>query len=303
MMRHSLAGAAIAVLCLMPAACGAQAWLPPRGQGSVSLSYVYTNVDRHIFSQEVDGLPIGDGRVGRSDEGDFGRIYSSTGVLSADYGLWDRIAVSGDVVFVAADYHGIFPESELDTTSPPRTLQDASISLRYGAVRDPLVVTPFASFSFPTHSYETLGHTAVGTRLATFQAGLNLARGLDPVLPNAYVHASYGYSLTEQIHGLRPSFSVLGLEAGYFVTRSVSLRALTAFRWGHNGVDWLDEVSFAAHEHDHDRLAKASYTRLGGGAAWSALRWLDVYVQYETVVAGSNTHDAQSIALGTSVNY
>src|SRR5262245_14752942 len=69
-----------------------QAWLPPRGEGSVTLAYQHIGVRDHFSS---DG-----------SRADFGRIYSHSLLLLADYGLTNSLAVNLSVPYVRAKYVG-----------------------------------------------------------------------------------------------------------------------------------------------------------------------------------------------------
>lgn len=80
------------------------------------------------------------------------------------------------------------------------------------AVTEPLVVTPFVGAVIPSGGYEFLGHTAIDRQVSELRTGVNLGRRLDPVLPDAYAHARYTFSLRERVLGFRFNYSYVDLE-------------------------------------------------------------------------------------------
>ena len=90
---HTLAIAALA-LGLTPIAASAQAWVPPKGDGTVSLAAQQLNVKKHRAGTTIT---------------DAGHI--NTGVLVADmtYGLTDKFAVDLAVPYVVTRYSGTRP--------------------------------------------------------------------------------------------------------------------------------------------------------------------------------------------------
>lgn len=292
-------GVALRLFTTTPAC--AQAWLSPKGHGSVGVTYVYTDVLRHLVSHEYDNVPIGNGKFGRSDALDFGRISADTGILSFDYSLTSTLAASGDVAYLGSNYQGSAPDSPLDG-GWVKSFQDLALNLRYRALTWPVVLTPFAGFSTPTHNYPTLGHSSVGVGLRAYVLGASFARGFGPVLAGGYLHGTYAYGFVKNLgdHGLNNHN--LDLELGYFATRALSFRVLSTWHYTPDGFDWTNDSELMEHFTDHDRAAAARYNRLGGGVGYSFSRY-DVFLVYERTVRGANTHDGRSTILGTSWNF
>lgn len=300
--RNAAAVLGFAALCSTASTqAWAQAWLNPKGHGRVSLIYVYTDVRKHFFSQAKDNVPIGNGKLGRSDVRDLGHISADTGVLTADYSLTDRIGVGGQVAFVGSKYQGSRAEAPTDG-SWVKSFQDLTLDLRYRAVRWPVALTPFVAFSTPTHNYATLGHSAVGVGLRSYDLGASLGRGLAPLLPGGYFQGTYTYGFVQNLgeHGLNNHN--LNLELGYFATQTLSFRVLSVWHYTPDGFDWSDKGLFVEHGMDHDRAAAARYNRIGGGLGYS-LRGYDLYLVYEETIRGANTHAAKSTIFGTSWNF
>jgi hypothetical protein len=267
----------------------------------VGVTYVYTDVRKHLFSHAYDGLPIGNGKFGRSDAGDFGHISADTGILNFDYSLTSQLAVSGDVAYLGSKYQGSVPESATDG-SWVRSLQDLALGLRYRALTWPVVLTPFAGFSTPTHNYPTLGHSSVGVGLQAYNLGASLGRGFGPFLPGGYLHGTYTYGFVKNLGGHGLNNHNLDLELGYFATRALSFRALSTWHYTPDGFDWTNDSEFEEHGMDHDRAAAARYNRLGGGVGYSFSHY-DVFLVYERTVRGANTHDGRSTIFGTNWNF
>src|SRR5881394_1323736 len=157
-----------------------QAWVPPKGEGEMALSY------QNLFTKEHFN---GDGS-------------------RHDYGATDKLAVSLSVPYGFGKYDGPFPHLlPIDNGDYHGALQDLHIGVRYNIGTHPFVFTPFLAIAFPSHHYEHFAHSAVGTDLWEVQMGINAGRRLDPLLPNAYVQLRYSYALVQRVIGIRPNRS------------------------------------------------------------------------------------------------
>jgi len=280
-------------LSLVSSAAHAQAWTPKKHDLTLALSYQALTADKHLFSEAV--TPSGSRAL------DLGTIHSNAYFLSGEYGIVDRFAVTADVAVVDARYVGTDPEDpSLDDGSYHGGLQNASITLRYEAVSRPFVVTPFLGYTFPTRDYPTLGHASIGGDVSDTTAGVFLGRRLSPFLPDAYLHGSYSHSWIERVHGApRASNDAWGIEGGYFIGDLVALRAYGSWLRTNGGLDWFHDLN-AANFHAHDAASAASYTQVGGGAIFTASRTVDVYVSYNAIIHGENTHNGRSLTVSTA---
>ncbi|MEE9270663.1 MAG: hypothetical protein V3V49_10435 [Candidatus Krumholzibacteria bacterium] len=280
---------ALVMTLVIPSVVLAQAWLPARGQGSATIGYQYLSVDNHLFS---DGT-----------EFDFGEIFSSTGVISLQYGILRNLAVDANLAAVAAKFGGPsgFAESGIDNGIYHGELQDFSLRVRYMAFNKPFVATPFIGVVVPTHGYETLGHAAVGRNLTELQLGLSAGRVLYPFLSDVYVQGRYAYTLTEEIGDIGVDRSNLDFAAGYFLTERITVSGFTNLQFAHDGIDWLQITSETGHA--HDRLAATSYTRFGGAVAYGLFPNFDVSVSFGSTVSGENTHDAKTFDIATTWSF
>jgi hypothetical protein len=255
----ALAGLMSAAFLVAPPAL-AQAWLAPTGEASFSLGYQYSSMKDHFTTA--------------GDRYDWGHTRQDKLLANLTYAVTDRFTVSlGLPPFYLSQYSGLqahqypvldangrlardhngaylFLPPTIDDGASHGSFQDFRPELRFMAVSEPLVVTPFVGAVIPSHGYEFLGHTAVGRQLWELRTGVNLGRRLDPMLPDAYAHGRYTFSFRERAQGLRFNYSFVDLELGYFVTPSLTLRLLGAWQVAHDGLrdfeDYPEAAVFAA---------------------------------------------------------
>jgi len=285
-------GAILLASALAPERAAAQAWVPAPRTLSVYTGYQYQDAGDHLVSQDVG--PAGDNRI------DWGDISGQTVLFGLDYGITERLAASAGAAYVASKYEGVDPDNlDVDNGSWNNGIQDLTFGLRYMAIRAPVVVTPTLQLSVPSHSYETLGHAALGRDLNELRMGLSLGWAGRSFLPGTYVHTAYSFAFVEAVEvepgeSLRANRSDLSMEAGYFVTPKFAVRASAGYLYTHDGIDWLDPaLAEEAHFHDHDRLAKAKLLTAGGGVSY-AFGPGTVAVGVITGLSGENTHDSTS---------
>src|SRR5437868_689932 len=192
-----------------------QAWVPPKGEGEMALSY------QNLFTKEHFN---GDG-----SRHDYGHIRLFGAIQEFDYGATDKLAVSLSIPYGFGKYDGPFPHLlPIDNGDYHGALQDLHIGVRYNIGTHPFVFTPFLAFAFPSHHYEHFAHSAVGTDLWQVQMGMSLGRSLAPMLPRGYFQLRYGYSIMQRVLGIRPDRSRIETQFGYFMTRRLSFQALAA---------------------------------------------------------------------------
>src|SRR5260221_10273477 len=92
----------------------AQAWLPPKGEASLTVGYSRSFADEHIDSQgniltlDAQGIP----RAGHPGVG-LGTMAWNSADSQLSYGITDRLAVRVGVPFVISRYEGTFPHAGL----------------------------------------------------------------------------------------------------------------------------------------------------------------------------------------------
>ena len=280
-----------------PHEAGAQAWVPGARWLSTSLGYQYLESDQHLFSVE-------DPATG-SNELDLGAIKSQLVSMSFDYGVTNRLAISGGVAFISSEYNGQDPDNPvIDNGSWNSDFQDLALSVRYNALVAPVALTPSISFGMPTNNYETLGHAAVGGHLSSL--GLGLSAGWSPRrwLEGAFVHANYTYSFVEDVEGISLNRSNASGQVGYYILPSLSAGAFIGYAHVHGGVDWAHDLT-EHNFHSHDRGAATESTSVGGGLSYVFTRRSTLSLSYSTILAGvsSNTHNAHGFMLTNTWNF
>jgi hypothetical protein len=272
----------------------AQAWVPERGEGTVSVTYQHYDVAGHY---DVKG-----------QKNNNGGTRSHSAVVEFDYGLTDTTALLVSVPFIASKYTGppsyfvgpneTFP-GPLDDGSYHGAFQDLRVELRRLFWAGPMAVAPFAGASFPTHEYETVGEAVPGRHRKDFHAGVNVGLDLGRVLGSGYVSARYAYAVNERMSDHPFTRSNIDLEVGYPALPRVVLRGVINRQIRHQGPtiaelsrDWLH----------HDRFMAPSYLNLGAGASVRLTNSMDVFGLWLGTVSGnSGAHRARALTFGVSV--
>ncbi len=270
------------VLLQASASLCAQAWLYPKGEGAVTQSYQNLWTTQHAYSN------VGDI--------DIGHIMADSIALDLDYSVTDRLAVRVALPYVFSEYSGPRPHPTwIDNSGYHSTVQDFTFDVRYNLSKDPVVLTPFFRAVIPTHSYEFFAHSAVGRDLHEYQAGINLGRRLNPVLPKAYIQARYSYAFVERILGIAPNRSNVEGQLGYIVTPRFTLLSSVQWMYTHNGVDLafgVPNAGLTAEQFQHhDQIAKASLVDVGGGpSSYSVSPSWQIFTSFARSVTGQNGH-------------
>jgi hypothetical protein len=267
----------------------AQAWLPPKGDGQIAVTYQNIYVRDH-FNYEGKRF-------------DSGPIRTNTVVTTFEYGLTNKLALDAELTHVSSKYEGfvgLVPHGPVDTGFYHPAFQDVRVGVRYNILNGPIVVTPFVATIIPTHHYETRGHSAVGRRLHELQVGVNLGRDLEGIIPKTYVQGRYFYSIVEGVEQFNLNRSNADWEFGYFASDRLSLRFTGAWQKTYDGVRIRLDANLP-HYHDiHDQAAKSNFIRVGGGFSFSLTKSFDLNGDFGNTAAGSNTHAARGISVGFS---
>ncbi len=278
--KHRLLLLSAAVLLAHATGFG-QAWVPPKGEGEMALSY------QNLFNKDHYN---GDG-----SHHDFGHIRAFREIAELDYGVTDRFAVNVSLPYGIGKYHGAFPHQlPIDGGDYHGALQDFRVGFRYNVVKRPVQFTPFLAVVFPSHHYEHFAHSAVGIDMWEVQMGMSLGRSLAPVLPRGYFQLSYGYSIVQRVLGMRPNRSRIDTEFGYFLTRRLSLQAIAASQIVHNGLYFPQDFPIRSPINvtwrHHDQILAINFLNVGGGVAYFITRNWQVYSSLLTSVWGQNGH-------------
>lgn len=287
-MTRVLAGCLLATG--FPATAVAQAWLPSEREGSVSVTFQGLTSPQHL---DQNGKPL-----------ERGQVTSGTLVFGVDYGLTHLLAIDVKVGVTAARHQGADRlHGPLDTGIYHGSVQDARASLALQLpISGPIAVAPYVAVVLPTHGYETRGHSAHGRRLRVLQMGSWVGADLGPVLPSAYLHGQYAFSLVEKVGGMSINRSNIDLEGGYRIAPFMTANVAGSLVLTHGGLD----VPLPRDEHYqhffpfHDRVTRDSRMLMSAGATVSLPNSMTVYGNVVWTTWGRNTHSVKGVVVGTS---
>jgi hypothetical protein len=287
-------GLAGLALLFLPTQSFAQAWVPPKGEGSVSLAAQQLNVKKHFAGKEIV---------------DAGHI--NTGVLLADmtYGLTDKVAVDLAVPFVVTKYSGgrPHPNTNIDDGAYHNSFTDFRMSVRYNLTRKSAVITPYVGSVVPSHDYQFYGHSAFGEQLNELQIGTFIAKLFTSGVPGMFVSSRIAYGFVEKVQDISHNRTVADLEAGYFVSPSFRAFGMMNGQYTHGGIDFpiTGQTGLPPELRPvHDVIQRVHYVNLGGGFAYSVKDSFDIFASFSREVAGRNGHVLnRGITLGASWSF
>jgi len=297
----------LACLLSAPAGLAAQAWLPPKGDGSVSFGVQTISFDGHFDS------------AGHKLQG-AGKSRATNLLLGFSYSFTDRLTAEVTVPYVVTKYTGnpadltfgnpLFVPAAIDDGTSHSTFQDFHLDVHYNVLRDSrrrglrnLAITPFFSFVIPSHSYDFDGESAFGRDLREYVLGVSMGRLLSPLLRRGYVQGQYSHAFVQKPNNIALNHNNVDLEMGYFLPHSLSVRGFGNWLHTNGGITieqaLMDPQLFPL----HDRLLRASYWHFGAGVDYSLSRALDLSFSYVTYLAGTDTHFGRGITIGTTWNF
>lgn len=290
---------ALAAVVFLPSSAGAQAWVLPDGEGTVSILYHHLFVEDHVFS--------------KGERFDVGHIR--THLLSADVelGVTDRLSLRAVLPYVASRYTGGSAHvhrgeapagfEKLDDGTYHGTIQDLRVEARYGAREFPVAIAPFVGVNVPTHDYEFFAHSAPGLKMAELQIGTYAGMQRGPLS----LQGRLSYGIYERVAGRRRTRTNIDAEIAWLATRNVRLSAFQALQVSHGGENLLlEEVlnrTISAHDWwpHHDQIGRANTYNVGGGISIQVTPELAMHGSLFTTVAGRNTHAVKyGLTVGTT---
>ncbi len=309
--------AALAVSLIGAArAASAQAFVPPAGEGNVTVSYQNLRSDGHLDLN-------GDRMIGDSAHDP---TQSHVIVMETEFGLTDRFAISGSLPYIRSTYEGTFPHhvggitgpvQEWDDGQPHGTFQDFHLGVRYSLTQRRVAITPSLDVVIPSHHYASLAHAAVGKDLRTLGVAANVGAFLDAWLPRLFFQTQVSHAWAQEVLGIRPNRSRVDGELGYFITTRLSVRVLEGYQVTHRGIDLLsftpmtdglihghEDIEFTGeYKRNHDRLQRANYLSFGGGVGFTVNDSLEIFVDAAKTVWGENIHPLRGISVGVNTHF
>jgi hypothetical protein len=265
------------LLAATPAVARGQAFVPEKGDGTVSVIYQNNYAHDHYYTTT---------RV------DVGQIQWQSLALDLSYGLTAKVALDVSLPFIASKYTGSNPHpSNLDDGTYHSTFQDFRFAVRYNVRTRHLALTPYAGTLVPSHDYQYYAHAAPGRRLREFQIGTYVAKLLDPAIPGGFIQARVAYGFAEEVLNIEHNRSMADLEVGYFITPRLRAFALGTGQITHGGVD-LPTVGRLPIELRpyHDQIDRLNYLNVGAGGSMALTDSTDLFASFLTNVANRNGH-------------
>ena len=281
----------------LPAPAFAQAWLRPKGEATFFIGYGNVFVKNHTYA---NGNPFDDGH-----------IRTITIGLGLSYAISDRFAFDFAVPYIFGKYDGDDPHVALDGTTIDNgnyhgAFQDYQFGLRFGALTEPFVLTPYVGVVIPSHDYRYFAHSAVGRDLRRFLIGFFAGRRLDPLLENGYVQLRYSYAFVQEVLGIFHDESTADLTLGYFLTPKLGVRGLLSYKYTHGGLSaGNSDAEFAAlfcdpalppeeqcgptdsspYWQHHDQITHEVFLNAGAGLTYALTDSIDLFANYFTALA------------------
>ena len=307
-MRHArTTGGLWLVLGLSAAICPhsalAQAWVPDKGDGTISYSVQYARVMKHLFSVDVSGFvdPATGYLQGPGNQGYYGDLTSVTQTFGAEHVPLKRLAVTAELFLMGSRYAGLSPESPYDDGDFHLDLQDIAVGARYQMPIQALALTPSLELRVPLTDYHTLGHTSAGNGLVALTAGLNMGRSLSPVLPLGYAFLNLAHQFAGDVDGHSLDRDLVTVGCGLFLTNSLSAQAHFTYQENAEGEDWW--WSSASHAQHRTVANRETVRRIGASVGHSLTYRVGMALSAESTLSGANVHASHSVTLGLSWSY
>jgi hypothetical protein len=285
----------------------AQAWVLPRGEGT--LSFTYQRID-NAGHRRTNGLLV-----------PRGVSLDMSLYLEAEYAITNRLSVTAGLPYVFAKY--------TDPNPPPQGIpflpndqcrcwqsgwQDLGLTARYnlvGGASDAFALTPSVSLGVPSHDYSFRGEATLGRNLREERIGIDVGRRLDILSSSISVQGGYSYAFVEKVMGISTNRSNGHLDAGYSITRKLQVLGNAFWQRTHGGLRFGSPTSadlpFPGDVtpellYQHDRLLRDNYWHAGGGLAYS-FRQFDVFATYIAFVGGTDTHAGRAVTISFVVPF
>ena len=295
---------ALVLLCSTARNADAQAWVLPKGAGTISFMHqeLYNTGHRRIG--------------GYLDE--VGQSKNMALYVEAEYAFTDRLSVSAGIPYVFARVTAPNPPPFPIPRLPQDAChcwhanwQDFGVTARYNIFHGPFALTPSVSFGVPSHDYQFRGEAVVGHDLKEVQFSVDVGQRLDSISENLSLQGRYSYAVAERpIADIPNNRSNARWEAAYQLTRKLSTYGFVSWQHTHGGLTfgspklsgalaWPGEVNTKELLDQHDRIMRDNYWHVGGGASYE-FQHFDVFGSYTGYIAGTDTHAGRAFTAGIS---
>ena len=285
--------AAITLLVFFAAVTSAyaQAWLPAKGEGTVSVLFSNTLSTKHYLPDLAY---------------DRGHIDANSMLFDVTYGVSDRMAVTVGLPIVTSRYRGAFPHRPitLDDGNWHTSAQDFRLNVRYNVFQGPVHITPFIGSALPANNYEYFAHAAPGRQLKEMATGVSAGRLFAEL--GLVLQGQYAMNFSQGALDYSRRFSTASIETAYFLMPRLRLMASASGRMGHTGIDLPVNGALLTPEQfqHHDQISRESFFNVGAGTAITLTDTTDLFIGYTRTVTGRNTHATdRGLSIGMSWSF
>ena len=255
-----------------------QAWLPEAEETSFAASYTDTFDTKHYTA------------TGQAVDAGHMRFY--TYGLAAAYSPTNRFMLNASLPFIRSEYHGPDPHpTTVDDGDYHSTFTDLRIGAHYQLMLEPIAIAPYIAYSFPTHTYSTLGHAAPGRGLDETWLGVAAGKSLDKWIPRTYIQARFTYAIVQHVQGISHDKENIEGDVGYYITPYLSVQGLIHWQKTLGGIVFYGppQQSDPLFPY-HDQLIAESFTNAGLGTSWEYSDHSTWSLGYMTSIKGTNGH-------------
>ena len=298
--RLTTGALAIAGLFFAGVPAFAQAWVPPAGVGSITISFQRIDNTGHLLT---DGSSAG------------GLSENLSLLVEVDYAITDRLSISAGLPYVGARWTDPNPPPPFVPFLPVDQchcwhggLQDFAFTARYNVIRNGgFALTPSLSVGAPSHDYAYQGEAVIGRDLKELRFGVDVGQRLDRISPRLSVQGRYSYAVVEQVLDIPNNRSNATVEGAFQLTRKFDARGFATWQRTHGGLRFggmgelppPGEVNTPELLAQHDRLLRDNNFRVGGGVSYS-LPTIDLFASYISYVSGTDSHLGRAFTFGIS---
>lgn len=302
MLRKFLVGSLSVAMAWTTVARAQDVSVPSKGHGSFSFNH-----SQVLVAQRTDDR-------GRPE--DLGNVTYRTLHLNLDYGFADRWAARVELPYGSNRYTGagsghdpgIFQDPHgqhfIDDGNYGGGWKDWSVAVRYQWRVAPVLITPYAKYSFPSHNYQYYGESALGLHQSEWQFGVSAGGRLPAPWQNVYLAGSAAYSYMQKKGDRRVNRSTVNLDLGYFFSPRFSAHVGLAHRETYHGLDFpaaIFNADGSLNEDNlfhHDTIRNISFTEVQLGISYQLTDRLTLSAD-----AGRTSHGANANLIKSAVSF
>lgn len=315
--------ACVAFQLLIAVSGNCQAWVSPKGTGSLSISYIneLDTTDYFGKGENYVDVPPNPAAPNGTRLTDFGELRTQGMYLDFAYSFTDKFALTLSLPYLAPKWtaptsttaEGV-PSSilsahrfadgsiPLDDGHYHGSFQNVAFRVRYNITSHPFLITPYIQYNQPATDYLFYSHAIVGDHLRTLGLGTYLGGTLGDALPNAYLQGNYSLSFVQRANlpagyeqfETRRYFNQFELEFGYFfipALRAFTVLSAQVTSGGLNGPhDFGPPDPNNPLFYYHTQLSRNNYLNIGVGGQYSLNDRMDVYGLVSHMITARNLH-------------